>query len=627
MSDREQIAQTSSPEEQQSARINPGLAWTLVIWFLATVFLFPVVQHVKEIKPKESDSAAVDIASVLGGYELPQCYQVIKMLPSYQEVTSIRGVRDLLGVLPTLKELGDYEDGLQENSVIANWILPRAQYGLTAVLGVGNEQAYRGRDGWLHYRPEVDYLTERGFLDEARLRQKIRSGNEETEIVQPNPIKAIVHFKRQLAARGIELVVMPTPVKPMIHPEKLSRRAKSSTNPLQNQSYEQFIKALRKEGITVFDCSEALVETKWRTGRPQYLQTDTHWTPEAVELAANQLAWQIKPRFSKLPQKNYVRGSAEAENLGDIAMMLKLPRGQRLYAKERVRIRPVKTADGAVWNPSRHSDILLLGDSFTNIYSMKGLGWGEAAGFAEQLSFFLGRPIDRIAMNAGGAYTARQQLQKDMARGKDRLAGKRLVIYQFAARELSHGDWKMIDLPRVKHETAALKPKAETAVAQEPAEEAVLSDSDSEQEETKPEIASESSEPDGQTKAKEITPIIASQETPEPSGQDKGLVIRGSVKAKTAPPKPGTVPYKDCIIALHLTGVKATSGSILENEIIVFVWGMRDNRWTSFASLDPGRVITLSLTPWENVESRYGSYNRMELDSDEALLLDLYWGE
>jgi len=30
--------------------------------------------------------------------------------------------------------------------------------------------------------------------------------------------------------------------------------------------------------------------------------------------------------------------------------------------------------------------------------------------------------------------------------GDDRLVGKRVVIYEFAARELAFGDWRLIDL-------------------------------------------------------------------------------------------------------------------------------------------------------------------------------------
>ena len=36
---------------------------------------------------------------------------------------------------------------------------------MTGWLGAGNERVYPGRDGWLFYRPDVEYVTGRGFLD------------------------------------------------------------------------------------------------------------------------------------------------------------------------------------------------------------------------------------------------------------------------------------------------------------------------------------------------------------------------------------------------------------------------------------------------------------------------------
>ena len=85
----------------------------------------------------------------------------------------------------------------------------------------------------------------------------------------------------------------------------------------------------------------------------------------------------------------------------------------------------------------------MLGDSFSNIYSLESMGWGTSAGLVEQLSYALRRPIDRLVQNDEGAFATRAMLQRDPAR----LDGKRVVVYQFAARELAGGDWKVIRLP------------------------------------------------------------------------------------------------------------------------------------------------------------------------------------
>jgi len=107
-----------------------------------------------------------------------------------------------------------------------------------------------------------------------------------------------------------------------------------------------------------------------------------------------------------------------------------------------VRLRQILTARGEYWRPDETADVLVLGDSFSNIYSLDTMGWGESAGLIEQLSFELQRPLDCLVINDNGAYATRALLARELARGRDRLAGKRLVIWQFAMRELSAGDWK-----------------------------------------------------------------------------------------------------------------------------------------------------------------------------------------
>jgi alginate O-acetyltransferase complex protein AlgJ len=120
--------------------------------------------------------------------------------------------------------------------------------------------------------------------------------------------------------------------------------------------------------------------------------------------------------------------------------MLDLPGGQHLYPPERVLLSRVVNDDGSAWRSDRAADVLLLGDSFANIYSLASMGWGDSAGFAEHLSYALSRPVDRIVQNDDGAFAPREMLTKA---GPERIAGKRVVIWQFAARELAFGNWKL----------------------------------------------------------------------------------------------------------------------------------------------------------------------------------------
>ena len=123
--------------------------------------------------------------------------------------------------------------------------------------------------------------------------------------------------------------------------------------------------------------------------------------------------------------------------------MLDLPENDPLFPPETVWLRRILRPDGSPWRSSRDADVLLLGDSFSNIYSLESMGWGTSAGFAEQLSYVLRRPVDRLVQNDEGAFATRTMLQRE----PDRLTGKRVVVYQFSARELAFGDWRSFRPP------------------------------------------------------------------------------------------------------------------------------------------------------------------------------------
>jgi hypothetical protein len=136
-----------------------------------------------------------------------------------------------------------------------------------------------------------------------------------------------------------------------------------------------------------------------------------------------------------------------ASRVGDLVDMLKLTEEQQVFQPQSVLVHQVQDATGTPWEPDPAADVLLMGDSFTNIFTLEGMGWGSAAGLAPQLALALGRPLDVIAQNDSGAFATRQALSRELTAGQDRLASKRVVIWEFAARELSVGDWKPLEFP------------------------------------------------------------------------------------------------------------------------------------------------------------------------------------
>lgn len=548
-------------------RISPPLSRILILLFLLTIYTVPFVQHVAEIR---------DYRAGKRPSPLPQVYDVFSLLPSALKAP---GDPALSGILSRffevnrtlLKEMQGFEDALDDQAVIGKWIRPKVQYVLTTWLGAGNEKAYCGRQTWLFYRPGIDYLLGPPFLEPSQMRKRETSGSEWIVPTEPDPRKAIFHLHEQLSKRGIALIVMPAPEKAMIHPEKLSGRYDQRQEELQNPSYAQFRRDMAQRGVLVFDAAPILMSAKGRDGREQYLEGDTHWRPEAVERVADELGVFIRKHvpLPDLPSPGYKAEKSEVTNLGDLAVMLNLPAGQRVYPEEKVPIRRIADAAGGPWQPRKSADVLVLGDSFSNIYSLGAMGWGEAAGFVEQLSFVLQRPLDRIARNDDGAFAAREILAGELARGRDRLEGKRLVVYQFAIRELAVGNWKRVDL-------------------------------------------------------KKGDPLPLAYLTLPPGGE---RVVQGKIEAVSAVPRPGTVPYKDHVMAIHLTDLESDGRPLTETDAMVYMRSMTDNEWTAAARYRPGDAVTLRLKAWSDVAERYERINRTELDDTALQLVEPCWGD
>ncbi len=543
----------------------------MVAVFLATIVAVPTIQSIQELQVGRGSASETrwpawyDIAFAFDGVS-----------GSYRKTEGDRSAKVLAANARLLKNLHEYEGRLEDESILSRRLLGPTQYWLTRLGGLGNEKAYLGLDRWLFFRPGIDYVTGPGFLEPASLTRRASAGNEYTAAPRPDPRPAILEFQERLNQSGVRLILMPTPAKAMVEPERFSTRYRDWPDVLQNPSYQRFKTEMEAAGVLVFDPAPVLLERKQRTGQPQFLTTDTHWTPDAMQAVAERLSAFIAEQ-APLPARPAIayRGrSMTVRTLGDIAVMMKLPADQDLFPLQEVAIRQVLDPDGEPWQPAPAADVLLLGDSFTNIYSMAEMNWGEAAGLAEQLSFTMGRAVDRIAQNDAGAHATRQALALELARGNDRLAGKRVLIWQFAIRELAVGDWKRLSWNEVR------------------------------------------------------PPRPGPSQGPAAPGTGLSQV-RGRIKAISGVPKPGSVPYRDAIVALHLTEVESIRGTSPRPEVLVYLWGMRDNRLTNAARYRPGQSLTLDLTPWEQAQERYGRFTRVELDDPDFTLIDLptYWVE
>jgi hypothetical protein len=513
----------------------------LIALFLVTILAVPTVQFAYEMRTPRSEGQ-------LGTFNIYKAY------PAWNKIRAVRTPHELWRLLPRGTELKAAEKELETESIVSEWLLPRVQLALVK-LGAGNEQVYLGRDKWAFYRPDVDYVTGPPFLESKTMSQRSHSAT-----VEADPVKAIVAFRDQLSSRGIELIAVPVPVKPGVEANKLSKEARGDSV-LQNASFAEFKTRLEKAGVRIFDPAVSL---QARPSNPRYLASDTHWRPETMELVAQDLA-----KFLNLPAGSgpaLEMSERTVSAVGDIARMLKLPDSSKWFQNETVTIHEVSS-----WRSSKDADVLLLGDSFSNIFSLAGLGWGESAGFAEHLSRALaGRPLDCILRNSDGAFATREILSRDLARGHDRLAGKKIVVWEFAARELAFGDWKMLEM-----------------------------------------------------KLGQLMP--AKFFVPKPG---ESVIATGTVEAISNVPRPGSVPYQDHILALHLSDLTIEGRDEANGlEASVYAESMKDNVLTPLARLRPGDRVTLRLRSWADVSDRFEKINRSEVDDPAVQLEEPCWGE
>ena len=432
------------------------------------------------------------------------------------------------------------DDALRTSCYMENALTSHYQQLLTSILHSGNEKAIVGEEGWLFYTPDVAHLT---------------------LPIDPRSEECILHMKKQLDEKGIRLVVLPTPLKPMICPHQLNHDF-AEGKLLVHPEFHSWAERLKKAGVTVVNPMQSLFELNKTI--PAFLRTDTHWSPEGMKTAATLLAQSIGEDYSSMHSATYNAVDSTVCHRGDIYSMLRLAKDVKWIPTEQIKTETVLDAAGLFHCRQKQAEILLLGDSFTNIYSVANMGWGRAAGLAEHLSLLLQCPIDAISRNDGGSYATRQMLRDDMAKGNDRLDGKKVVIWQFAMRELTTGNWEAIDF--------------------------------------------------------ELGQI---SDNPQYLTIEEGTVLaaEATVADMATIPHPSTVTYEDHVVAVHLTDIEGQPGK----EALVYMLAMEKRKLLPAANIRPGDRIALTMENWGSHEAVEGAFNRSELESDITFMAEPVW--
>lgn len=461
----------------------------------------------------------------------------------------------------------------------AKAIRRQTQYVLTAWADEGNLKVHTGNKGWLFYRPELAALNGWGPLKTQPF-----SVMKDPTLAKMKPARQLVlDFAAELKARGIPLLLVPLPVKPMLYPEHLLN--KTPDRPLRHPDQLAFYDELRAAGIDVLDLTQPLHELKSRY--PLFLQQDTHWTPEAMKKSAELIGNHIKKTHSSLIPQSETTLRIDARihdraSFGDLVNLLDLSNPASLFQKEPAQLVSIHGLD-----PDPAAPITLLGDSFVNIYTDPTLGFEDPgtadqgnpppmkAGLAYQLSLILQQPLDVIAKNGAGATATRREFA---ARPDDLVRAKKLVIWVIASRDLLYSPAAAreanIEWDSVTFNPNTSKPKPTTVT------------------------------------------------TPTAEGK---IIVEAELLAKSSNQDPNGTPYPDALHTALYRVTKVLSGEFdPASDWQAIQWTFKKKQMQPTAAFTTGQTYRLTLVPWDD-QAALQSLNRSADKTDEDDFLADRW--
>ncbi|MEC5126943.1 hypothetical protein VSU19_09290 [Verrucomicrobiales bacterium BCK34] len=407
---------------------------------------------------------------------------------------------------------------------------PADQSFMEDVFREGNAKVYIGQDDWLYYRPDLEAVFGKGPLyvePSSVAREKV------ADTWEP-PLDVIEGFAKQLDERGIELVIVPVPTKPMLSRSGLGLDGRDEFPGL----YESVLAELSMRGIEAVDLLPVL-ETLPESSR--FLKYDTHWTPVAMGIAAKHVAGVVSEKIEEAKHGDLkIEWISEKRfHSGDLAGML----DRSGDSEEEVEL---SIPQGAVTDDT-DAPIVLLGDSFVNIYDEPGLGFGDekdekiGAGFAAQLSAGLAQPVQMIAINGDGATAVRREFASlpDKA-----LRSKKVVVWVLSARDL--------------------------LLAELPARRAGI----------------------------RWVPVEFRKSEAEPVATEIGqLTVAATVSELSQFADPRETAYKDAVYSLLLSELAVENGEHGKEEIYAFAWAFRDRVLQKSAHFEGGKRYRFTLVP------------------------------
>jgi hypothetical protein len=449
---------------------------------------------------------------------------------------------------PFPRDLRNGLEGYAKNiSLFQNW-RRTDQNRRSTWLGAGNNRVHLGEAGWLYYRPDLEAVHGKGPFWQEPPSVARAPGQDAWQA----PLPVVLDFAQQLRQRGIRLIVVPVPTKTMMVGSGLGRK-ESITRPA---AWDRVFAELKHAEVEALDVVPLLARMP---EEDRYLRLDTHWTPQAMEKVAEFVATQIGT-VNGLPSRSFTRGTETHRFEGDLLEMLDLPKAKLSLAlePEQITLHPIiDIATGQIPEPDPGSPVMLLGDSFVNIFDDPSLGLSKTtakleggmrgAGFAAHLAARLGAGIDVIAVNGGGATAVRKELAR---RGDEAIRAKQVVVWILSARDLL--------LPELPARRAGITWDMVSMSGVAPA----------------PSITSSATE----------------------------IEVTGVLREVSFFEDPQTAPYPDAIYSVLFEQISPPMSGATSPEAMVFLWAFRSKKLLPSSRLEPGARYHLTLRPIDSVQ-------------------------
>jgi len=301
----------------------------------------------------------------------------------------------------------------------------------------------KGNDGWLFFGPELRHVSVGQFWGDAAAKVSRATKPEDAD-----PFPAILDFKAQLDAAGIELIMLPVPPKAIVYPEMICDKVSPGLDGAVRRldpHHQEFYKLLADNKITVIDLVPPLMAARGDKAGPMYCKHDTHWSGRACVLAAKLVAEQVRnrPWLKDREKLEIAVNEKDVQISGDLWKALNDP----AIPSETLPLRFVESGGQPV-APDRASPVVLLGDSHTLVFHTGGEDMlATGAGLADQLAMELGLAVDVVGVRGSGATPARISFFRRSQADKAYLGGKKLVVWCFSAREFTESQgWRKVPI-------------------------------------------------------------------------------------------------------------------------------------------------------------------------------------